>query len=62
MSMNLAKRQIDSFSDWLLRFRNFMLPKLLHGSRHDDQRSIPRFEGHRLSGCVVPNSKLPCRS
>ena len=39
-----------------------MLPELLHGSGHDDQRSISGQKCLCLSGDIVPDAKLPSRS
>ena len=62
LSFDFAKRQVDSFSDHSFRFGDFVLPELLHGSRHDNERSVSGFESHRLSSGIVPNPKLPRRA
>ena len=56
--LNSPERQVDSFPDILLRLWNFMLPKLLHCSGHDDERAVCNQKCLRLSADIVPDPKL----
>ena len=39
-----SERQIDSLADTLRGLRDFVLPKLLHGSGHDEERTVAHRE------------------
>ena len=59
---DLSERQVYPLTDILLRLRNLMFPKLLHRSRHDDERAIADLEALRLFRLVVLDPKCPGRS
>ena len=59
---NLPERQIDPLADLLFRLWYFVLPKLLHGSGHDDERPMSSHKCLCLSGDIVSDAKFPSRS
>ena len=59
--LNLPEGQVNSFADILLSLGDFMLPKLLHCSCHDDERPMPSRKSHRFPARLVPDSELSSR-
>lgn len=59
---DLSEGQIDTFPNRSLRFRNLVLPVLLHRAGHDDQRPIPHQERASFTRSIVTDPKLPRRA
>jgi len=55
---DLAECQVDPLANIQFGLGDFMLPKLLHGSSHDDKCSVAYEECLGFPRDVVPDAKL----
>ena len=57
-----SERQFHAFADAFVRTLNIVLPMLLHGPRHDNQRTVTLYETSRSFFHSMTNSKCASRS